>query len=454
MKVKLIFPRLEEYVDTFHENSLISKIVRRQMGAGMSNHVPPLSLLMLGAVTPEDVDLRLIDERVEEDDPNDEVDLVGITMTTRAASRGYEIAGNYRRRGVKVVVGGVHPSVVPEESSRYADVVVVGEGENIWPQILSDFENDRLKPVYREKAQISVDDFPLPRRELIANPENYVTLRTVSSSRGCPNSCTFCTAGSAGTKRYRTRNVQEVVAEIRDLPGTLILFTDDNLGWDVERSKELLRALVPLDALWVGGASLSAFEDPEFVDLVAESGCIVIEIGFESLRPATIREMRKTHTNHPERYREIIAAIHRREVMIKGNFVVGFDTDDHLIFDELMEFVDQTNIEMPSINTLTPYPGTRVFRQFDSEGRLLHKDWKNYDKSGGSVVYQPKNMTANELKQGYLKAKESVFSRRSMMRRLIGAGTFLRGKAPTVSTLAAVHWNMQNRRGVALEKRM
>ena len=449
MKVTLIYPRLVGTVDKPDADSLLTRVLRPLFLLGQTNYTPPLSLLMLGAVTPPDVEVRIIDERLENINLDEEVDLVGITVTTRAVSRAREIAAEYRKRGVTVVVGGVHPSVMPEESLRYADVVVVGEGEEAWPRVLADYKQGDLKGVYSGEPQNDLDRLPYPRRELIRHPQNYITTKVVTTSRGCPNSCTFCAAGFAVGKRYRVRSVDSVLAEVQKVPGELLVFLDDNLGWDIEHAKQLLRALIPLRIKWFGGISFSALEDVELVNLIAESNCFALFVGFESISPRTIVEMKKQRTNNPDRYREVIKRIHDRGVMIRGNFIVGFDTDDKDVFHRLSDFVNETCIEMPVVNVLIPYPGTAIFRQYEREGRLLHKDWQLYDSAGGYVVYQPKQLTPQELIDGYFMFYDEVYSIKSITHRLKGAGTF---SSSSIGVLSAIHYNLKKRHVMNLEK--
>lgn len=365
MKVILIYPRLNNSLCKSDEDSLLSKVFRYLFHLGQTNYAPSLSLLMLAAVTPPDIEVQIIDERFDEIDFDEYVDLVGITVTTRAVSRAQKIAIEYRKRGVTVVVGGIHPSVMPDESSRYADVVVIGEGEKAWPQVLSDYKQGNLKRFYKGEPQNNLDKLPFPRREIIRYSEKYATTKVITASRGCPNSCTFCAACFAVGKRHRVRSVNNVLTELHEVPGKLVFFLDDNLGCDIEYAKQLFRALIPLNFKWIGGMSLSALEDIELVDLIAESGCIMLLIGFESINPRTILEMRKQHTNNPNRYRELIKRLHNRGVSIRGQFIFGFDEDDKDIFRKTLDFINENCIEMPTLNTLIPYPGTPVFKKYE-----------------------------------------------------------------------------------------
>jgi radical SAM superfamily enzyme YgiQ (UPF0313 family) len=407
------------------------------------NFTPPLSLLTLAAATPPDIEVRLVDERLEEINFNEKLDLIGISVVTRVAPRAYHIADEYRQRGVKAVLGGVHPSVLPQEASLHADAVVIGEGERPWPQIITDYRQRCLKPIYHGGHGADLSELPRPRRDVIPCPEKYATPKVVTASRGCPNSCTFCSAGVAVGKRYRTRNVREVVDELCSVPGRLAFFADDNLGWDIAYTKALLRALVPLNIMWLGELSLSALEDTELVELIAKSGCLALGVGFESLSPKVITAIKKNQSNNPGRYRELIRRLHSYGIPIVGHFIIGFDDDDRSVFEELVEFINETCIEMPSIATLIPYPGTTIFRQFEREGRLLHKDWAYYDTAAGYVVYQPKRLTPQELAEGYLMVTERVHAVTGVLGRLTGAKTLF-----SKSALPVIHYNLQSRSSI------
>lgn len=448
MKVKLIYPRLADSVDKFDENSLLTEVLRRLLRLGRTNYTPPLSLLMLGAVTPPNVEVQIIDERLEDVDFDEEVDLVGITVTTRVAARAYKIAGEYRKRGVTVVLGGAHPSVLPQEAGQYADVVVIGEAEEVWPQLLADFKQGSLKRRYKGLPQADLNKLPWPRRELIRHPERYLSIKVLAATRGCPNTCTFCAGGFATGKQYRTRDVENVVAELNEVPGKYVAFVDDNLGWDINYAKKLFKAIAPLNIRWTGAVTMSSLEDLELVELMAKSGCIAISLGIESLSPQVIAEIQKQRTNDPSRYRQLLKRVHDFGIVVVGDFILGFDGDDKNTFETLVNFINETRIEIPSINTLIPYPGTPIFRQFEREGRLLHKDWTYYDTAGGYVVYQPKQMSLSELVEGYFYVADKVYSFPSLARRLIEAKTFL-----SFASLFAIHYNIQQRRSVSLEKK-
>lgn len=440
MRVDLILPAIADNIDAISSSSLVSKIICGMLGWGKTSYTPPLSLLTLATVTPPDIDLRIVDERIEKIDFDAPVDLIGITVVTRAAPRAYEIAAEYRRRGVKVVMGGIHPSAMREEAAQHADVVVLGEGEYAWPQLLNDYQQGALQPIYRGQPVMDLDALPIPRRDLLKRPDYYVTTKVITATRGCPNSCTFCAAGAGLSKKYRKRKVENVVRELEQIPGKVAIFVDDNIGWDVEYAKELIRALIPLKLRWSGAVSANALEDQELIDLAAKSGCFMLGVGFESLSPTVLASIRKDKTNKPERYAAGIQRIQEAGMAVWGNFIVGFDDDDLNTFDQLVDFIHQTYIEIANIYTLIPYPGCLLYRQYDRSGRIFSKDWNYYDPVDGPCVYIPSQMSPNDLMDHYLCTLDKVFSINSFLGRLVKSKSWL-----SFGSLAALHLNLESR---------
>ncbi len=423
--------------------------MRPLFGLGKTNMIPPMSLLMLAAVTPDDVEIQIIDERFEMIDFDQIVDLVGISVVTKTADRAYKIAGQFRKRGIKVIMGGIHPTVLPKESIQFADVVVIGEGEKVWPKILDDFKRGVLAPFYYGGHANDPSEHPWPKRSALSHPEQYLTTRIIMATRGCENQCTFCSCGSALGKKYRKRDVDDIVAEVQSVSGPVVHFLDDNLGWQPSFTKKLLRALIPLKIRWIGAFNVSTLQDIELVELIAESGGVSVDIGFESINPEVITEIRKARTNDLSQYNPVIRCLHDHRISVYGNFIVGFDHDAKSVFKDLINYIEETNIECPMVNILVPYPGSVLHRVLDREKRLFHKNWNYYDDTSPCVVYQPVNMSAEELTQGYLQIVNSVNAPAAYLNRVIRAGTY-----DLLGTFLGFYFNVQKRQAVTagLEK--
>lgn len=446
MKINLILPRLQDSANRFFARSKYSDIVRHWLRMGKTNHIPPLSLMYIAAVTPNDIDINIIDERFENIDYNKNVDLVGISVVTRSANRAYHLAKKYRQRGVKVVLGGIHPSVMTNEALQYADSVVQGEGEAIWPKLLNDFKMGNLKQIYKNKSPVLFNELPFPRRDIFKPHYKYLTEKVLTATRGCPRSCIFCSVGSSMGKKYRTRDINNVISEIKSISGNIIYFADENLGVDIEYAKNLFNALIPLRIKWYGEIELLALEDQELIDLIRQSGCVSLQMGFDSLNTNTINYVKKRKTNKPSEYKEICRRLHEAGIVIAGSFIIGFDTDTNDVFKNLIDFIDECNIEMPSINSLIPYPGTKIFDQYEKEGRLLHKNWDYYDTAAGFVVYSPKNFTERELADGYFSVSNTVHSPKASIKRILKAKT-----RNTIGKVLAFHYNQQKLKSVREE---
>jgi len=375
-----------------------------QLGWVKRFQLPSLALIQIAAVTPPEWEVVLADE-VHEDIPFDErFDLVGITAMTHQAKRAYEIADRFRAIGVPVVLGGIHPSVLPEEAAEHADAVVVGEGEPVWPGVLSDLQAGRLKPLYR--ADIPTGDrlvIPRGRRDIFAG-KSYLTTQTLQASRGCPYNCSFCITGQFFGRNFRYRDPDDVLAELRTFTGRLTVLLDDNILGDPERAKPILKGMAGMGLKWGGQANLRFAEDPEAVKLLADSGCIGIFVGLESIS-GDFANHPKTGGRHSQA--ELIKRIRDTGVVVEASMIFGFDDHDEGVFERTVRFLEDCKPSLPTFHILTPYPGTAQFAQFEREGRLLHRDWSRYDHS--QVVFSPKLMTAERLYQGWQEARWEAY---------------------------------------------
>ena len=425
MRVSLVRPRSNDrrfMHDTSWRwqaaRSVFSTFSPIKLGAG--NDTPPLGLLTLAALTPPDCDVLLVDEEVEDIDFDAETDLVGITALTITANRAYEIADEWRRRGVKVVLGGIHPTVMPDEAARHADAVVIGEAEELWPELVADAAAGRLRPLYRCEHRVDMADAVIPRRDLLVR-DRYLTTNLIQATRGCPNDCSFCSIHIMSGSRYRCRPVREVIAEIETFPDPVVAFVDDNIVGRPAYAKELFRALIPLKVKWYGQGSLNIAEDDELLSLAAESGCRILLVGFESLCPENISAVGKSRTNHVESYGRAVERLHDHGISIQGSFILGLDHDDLSVFERTAEFINEYAVDNPLAQVLIPHPGTRLRAELESQGRIIHSDWDEYGKVYGRIAYRPKLMSAEDLRAGQLWVHDQVWTLPAIASRVVRA---------------------------------
>ena len=382
----------------------------------------PLTLTTLASLVPEELGatVKIVDEGIADIDLDAEADLVGISAITGTAARSYELADHFRRRGIPVVLGGVHPSLMPDESARHADSVVVGYAEQTWPQLLHDFVAGTIQERYIQARDLSLAGLPLPQRHLLPSAR-FATMHTIEATRGCIHHCEFCVVPAAWGRPLQ-KPVADVVADIRQMRARRLIFLDLNLIADVEYAKELFTALIPLNIVWGGLATTLIARDDELLDLAARSGCRGLLLGFESLAPESLRETNKAFNLRLD-YHEVVRKIHERNIAIMGCFVFGFDHDTPDTFAQTVAFAIDANIDLPRYAILTPFPGTALFHRLMREERILTDDWTLYD--GQHVVYQPSRMSAHELLRGTERAWKQTYSYRSIARRLLNARNLL-----------------------------
>lgn len=379
-------------------------------------YMSSLTPAIIASLTPDNYLFSVIDEHVEPVNFSEPVDLVAISALTPTADRAYEIADEYRKKGVKVVMGGIHPTLVPKEAIKHADSVVIGEAEGSWQQLLKDFQQGHLKKFYESPDKPNLSCLPLPRRELIEDNKKYVTIHKVETSRGCPYNCSFCSTTRFFGNKIRYRPVSEVIEEVRKLKTKFIFFTDNNIVGNLRYAKELFRELAKLKIKWIGQASLNSAKHLETLKLMAKSGCVGLLIGLESLSDKALTEMGKK-INLLQNYREAIKKIHKARIGVIGCFVFGFDHDSSDVFKKTAKFIKKMKIEVPQFTILTPFPGTRLRESLEKAGRILHSRWKEYDVM--QVVYKPLNFDPGQLKKLYDRTCQRIYSWPSIMLRLL-----------------------------------
>lgn len=375
---------------------------------------PPLTFPTLAAYTPPVHSVIMIDERMEKIDFDIPCDLVGITAITCEATRAYEIADEFRKREVAVVLGGPHVSMLPNEAKNHADSVVIGEAEESWPRLLNDFEKGELKPFYQQTH-------PTDLRTLLHPDMSLLSCRTffggVYSSRGCPIGCKFCHISNTKDGRiFRKRPIEEVVQEIRESRKRIIMFYDASMTIDVEHTKELFRALRGLHKrfLCLGNIDILG-EDDDLLRLAREAGVIQWAVGFESVSQESLSELWKK-TNKVANYIKTIEKIHAYKMLVRGFFVFGFDHDNKDIFDKTAEFVQMSHLDAANFGMLTPLPGTPLFKNLEQQQRILTTEWEKYG-FHRPVVFQPKELTEMELINGYKKSYREYYNWHAIAKR-------------------------------------
>lgn len=410
----------------------------------LTNSFPPYVLGVLAGLTPSYIDVSIQDQNVEEINFDEAVDVVGITVIVQTVKSAFEIADEYRRRGVKVFMGGIFAESNPYECLNHADSVIVSEVEEIWTNILEDFKNGTYKKIYKAEKRPEIKGLPLPRHDLLAKKGGYLTKNLIMISKGCLNRCEFCSAGMHWKGQVKTRNISDIISEIKMLDtNEPLLFIDDNLMWDPEHAKELFRALIPLKIKWICcGACVSSVDDLELINLAKESGCIAILLGFETINKKSLRQSKKGF-NRVENYIKTIEAFHNVNIAVQGTFIFGLDGDDLETFESTVNFIESSHLDMITINMLYPYPGTPLRERLERENRLIHdeNEWANFTYK--RLMFKPKNMTYEELENAFERISKRLASKESCAKRIYEA--VLNNRSPDY----IFHQNMNLRRHIA-----
>ncbi len=379
----------------------------------------PLTMPVLAALAPRDLNIsfQLVDESIDEVPLDADTDLVAISVITGTAVRAYRLADHFRGRGIPVVLGGVHVSLLPDEALSHADSIVVGTAEESWPRLLRDFAAGKLQKRYLEekRPQTSWLHLPPPRYDLLRR-SGYMVPDTIMATRGCRQACDFCTIPALGVG-YARRPIAEVIRDIKAASSRFIVFNDVSLVDDTEYAMELFTAMLPLKKRWGGLATTKLIEQPALIRLMAQSGCQYLLFGFESFSQGALKEIHKG-VNFKKDYRSLIEELHRFAISVQGCFIFGFDHDDRTVFQATVDRVNELRIDIPRFSILTPYPGTELFKSFSAEKRIISYNWDDYDTM--HVVFEPGQMTAEELYRGFKWAYKETFKMPHILRRTCG----------------------------------
>jgi radical SAM superfamily enzyme YgiQ (UPF0313 family) len=368
----------------------------------------------LAALTPPNWEVEHIDEGQEKIDFNKKVDLVGITFHTPSANYVYKVAAEFRKRGIPVVLGGPHVSLLPDEAEKHADAIFIGEAEDTWKEFLIDFENKSFKKRYVQEHPSSLVNLPMARKDLFHRKDHSDGI--IFATRGCPNKCEFCALTVMYNNSFRKRPVAEVAKEYGSFKGKVIVFWDDNIAADPEYAKQLFKEITPYKKWWSSQTSIHAGWNDELLELAAKSGCKQLFLGLESVSQISLDHANKSF-NKVEDYYKIIKKIQSYGISVQVGIIFGFDEDDTSIFGKTMAFLEAAGVQNATFNMLTPYPGTPLFKRLEDEGRILTYDWSKYN-GRRDVVFKPRNMTCDELLEGFKRVNSQFYSLKSIGKRL------------------------------------
>ncbi len=396
---------------------------KRRMRSSMAQ----INLPLLAAYADSDFEVRIIDENIEEIDFDAQADLVGITTMTSTAFRAYQIGDQFRKRGVYVVMGGIHASLFPEEAGAHADTVVVGEAEVSWPLFLKDFKSGTPQRIYSTQSYHNLAGLPTPRRDLL-RPGGYTMQNVVMTTRGCPHDCAFCSVTSFWGGKIRTRPVEEVIEEVRQIKGDFIQFVDDNIYGHRGHAEELFEAMIPLKKTFGAQGDITLARNPQLLRLAVRAGLRWLFIGVESPSAENLADVGKAWNRKGIEFEEAFDILHKAGVNLVGSFIFGLDNDDESSFDRTVDFAIKNKLELANFYILTPLPGTKLHQRYKSEGRLLTEQWDMYD-CNRVVIRHPK-LTGEQLLEGYIYAYKKFNSLRSIYKRIIRPRTGLGSLLP------------------------
>jgi radical SAM superfamily enzyme YgiQ (UPF0313 family) len=368
---------------------------------------PALGLITVAALTPPDIQVEVIDESVEDIDLSHSPDLVGITVQAPTAPYAYRLSSLFRKKGIPVVLGGIHVSLNPEEALAQADSIVVGEAELTWNELIQDFRKGNLKKAYKAKSLSDLDSTPPPRRDLLKK-ENYQMPYLIQASKGCPYGCEFCSLHSFVGYSPRYRRIENVVKEIQEIPDDKFLFADDNIYGNRSYTMDLFKAMIPLKKHWVAESTWHIAYDEEILTLAKQSGCAGLFIGFDSINKQRMIKKIPDSKNVEEVYINAIKSIQKKGIAVVAAFVFGLDNDDTSVFERSLRIAQRGGANLVNFSVLVPYPGTPIFNRLKKEGRIIEWDWSKY--ISPNVCFEPKNMSVRQVKEGTIWAQKEFYS--------------------------------------------
>ncbi len=396
--------------------------VGRETGASYPRGwcMEPLSMAALSALTPDGIEKVFYDDRLDDIPYDEPADLVCISVETYTARRACQIAAAFRQRGRRVIMGGFHVTLNPDEAARHADAILIGEAEGAWADVLADLTSGTLKPRYRSHGASNGClrlNGVFPDRSIYAN-KDYVRLSLMETSRGCSFRCDFCAVTQFFRQRHRSRPVHDVLREIETLKHRHVFFVDDNIGMDRARLKTLLRAMIPLKIRWAAQVSLHAAEDPELLCLMRKSGCMLVLIGFESLNPAVLQSMGKQVNGNGRAYDDLLKRFRDNGIGVYATFVFGYDGDGEDAFKNTLDFALRNQVFFAAFNHLTPFPGTPLYRRLKAEGRLIGDPWwLSPSYRFGRAAFQPRTMPPDRLTRLCYEYRQKFYAWSSIARR-------------------------------------